>query len=213
MMAKTKMAKMQKAKVLVADNNSGMLRLQKAALEPAGFEVLTAANVDQAKQYLEDGAVDVAVLDMRLTDDEDEQDVSGLNLAKTVAPGIPKIILTDYPTPQTTREALKPTSGGLQPAVDYLDKEEGTDAVVVSVNRALTLYPRNEAIATALGSHETRIALAQQIRVRSLLALVTLLAALGAGVLSMILEDLRWLIVTVVLAILAVLFVGLSIDS
>jgi hypothetical protein len=50
------------------------------------------------KEILKIEKPDLADIDIRLSDEADEKDESGLRLAKEMDPSFPKIILTSYPT-------------------------------------------------------------------------------------------------------------------
>ena len=70
--------------------------------------------------------VDLAILDIRLRDDDDEKDTSGLKVAREAKSLIPKIVLTGYPTPELAREALTAVYG--EPlAVGFVGKAEGPE--------------------------------------------------------------------------------------
>jgi DNA-binding response OmpR family regulator len=123
---------MRKAKLLLADNDSHFLGTLGEYLEAHKVNVHYASSVDEARRSLEDDWFDVAVLDIRLVDDSDDKDHSGLDLARGVAPGIPKLILTSFPSWQAVRDSLGQGRDG-EPAVAFLAKEEGVDAVARAV--------------------------------------------------------------------------------
>jgi DNA-binding response OmpR family regulator len=128
-------------RVLFADNERDFLETRAEYLESAGYLVLKAYSLEQARQFLAESRVHLAVLDIRLVDDDDERDLSGLTLAKDSAfSAVPKIILTGFPTYQAVREVLGPVVEGLPPAVDFLDKREGPEAMLHAVERALVTY-------------------------------------------------------------------------
>lgn len=128
--------------VLMIDNDEDFLDTRSEDLENAGFRVLKAHTLDEARQMLCNAHFHVALFDIRMRDDLDAKDVSGLTLAKEPAYAhISKIILTDYPLFDTTREAMRPGSTGIAPAVDYLYKEEGPDAMIRAVEKALSSQP------------------------------------------------------------------------
>src|SRR5258706_10680507 len=121
---------MNNQKILVADNDSEFRETRASFLRDEGYEVFTASDPTQARRCLEQGNIDLAILDIRLENDDDEHDLSGLRLAKEsasliptiVASGylekwIPTIILTNFPKYEEVREALAPKVGGLPPAV------------------------------------------------------------------------------------------------
>ncbi len=137
-----------KATILFADNDPDFLATRREFLERAGYTVIPASNPTEARQKLEIGGIDLAILDIRLENDDDERDTSGLMLAKRVARAIPKIILTDFPTFDYVREALRPQLDGLPVAVDFIMKKEGVTALLSTVEDVLKT--------TALWKQETQ---------------------------------------------------------
>jgi predicted nucleotide-binding protein len=133
----TEEATMAKGTLLFADNDPDFLKTRKEILEQEGYRVLTAANPDQARQILGKEHVDLAILDIRLENDNDEKDLSGLVVAKNVALAVPKIMLTGFPTVETVREALSPALQGHAAAVDFVAKYEGPEALLRAVRTAL----------------------------------------------------------------------------
>lgn len=129
--------------LLFADNDPDFLDTRSEELERAGFEVLKASSVEQAEQILQDKYVHLLITDLRLRDDSDDRDTTGLTLAKKKAyHSIPKIILTRFPGYEHVREALGPALNALPPAVDFVAKQEGPKVLVQSVNDAFTKYVR-----------------------------------------------------------------------
>lgn len=127
---------MPKATILFADNDPDFLRTRSEFLEQEGYLVVPAADPTEARRKLEVGGIDLAILDIRLVDDDDEKDVSGLTLAKEVARTVPKIILTGFPSYEYVREALRPQLDGLPAAVGFVAKQEGTEALLDAIGRA-----------------------------------------------------------------------------
>jgi DNA-binding response OmpR family regulator len=129
---------MSKVTILFADNTPEFLDTRAEFLEDAGYKVLKAYTLTQARQLLADAHIHLAILDIRLVNDDDEKDTSGLTLAKDPAyRPVPKIIITGYPTYEAVREALGPALDGLPPAVAFLAKKEGPEAMIQAVDRAL----------------------------------------------------------------------------
>lgn len=132
---------MSQSRILFADNERDFLDTRAEYLESAGYLVLKADTLEQARKLLVETRVHLAVLDIRLVDDDDDHDLSGLTLAKDPAfSPVPKIILTGFPTYQAVREVLGPVVEGLPPAVDFLDKREGPETMVQAVEKALATY-------------------------------------------------------------------------
>jgi CheY-like chemotaxis protein len=123
-------------KILFADNDPDFLKVRKEYLENEGFRVIPACTVTEARRVLERGDIDMAILDLRLENNFDERDISGLILAKNSGVDIPKIMLTEYPSYEAVREALGATLEDLPPAVEFLDKAEGQEALLRAIKRA-----------------------------------------------------------------------------
>jgi DNA-binding response OmpR family regulator len=127
--------------ILIADNNPDYLRTVKQFFEVEGFTVRTAEDPTEARRVLETEPIDLTILDVRLENNQDEKDLSGLKLAMEVRPDVPKILLTDYPEWKDVRVGLSPTDEGKPPAVDYIAKEEGPEALLRAVRLALLSLP------------------------------------------------------------------------
>jgi DNA-binding response OmpR family regulator len=128
-------------RILFADNDTSFLETRAGFLSDAGYEILLAQSPAEAEQKLSQERVHLAVLDIRLENDLDERDLSGLVLAKKHDyRHIPKIILTRYPTYENVREALGDTVNGLPPAVRFVAKQEGSQALVQAVNESFKQY-------------------------------------------------------------------------
>ena len=127
--------------ILFADNDRDFLETRCEYLEQAGHRIITALTPTAARGTLSRGTIDLAVLDIRLEDDDDEKDMSGLILAREVALSVPKIILTGFPSVEAARMALGSRLDGLSPAVDFIDKREGPQALIKAVEKALLSLP------------------------------------------------------------------------
>ncbi len=130
-------------KVLIIDNDPDFLETRVERLVKSGYKVYQALSIKQSEQLLQNTWVHVAIVDIRLREDYNEKDVSGLVLAKKkIYQSIPKIILTRFPTYQAAREALGPAMDGLPPAVDFIAKQEGPNAMTAAVERAFKNHVR-----------------------------------------------------------------------
>jgi CheY-like chemotaxis protein len=129
--------------ILLADNEPDFLAVRVQFLERAGYRVYTAGSPAEAQRLLSDLRLHVAILDIRLVDDDDDKDTSGLTLAKDPAYRlVPKIILTQHPTFDAVREALGPVLDGLPPAVAFLEKKEGVEEMLHAIEWALAHHLR-----------------------------------------------------------------------
>lgn len=129
---------MVEATILFADNDMDFLKTRTEFLEQENYYVIPATDPTQARRVLEQGEVDLAILDIRLRNDDDEKDTSGLTLAKEETVRlVPKIVLTGFPSVDAAREALRPQLDGLPAAVDFVSKQEGPEVLIWAVRRAL----------------------------------------------------------------------------
>jgi len=128
---------MARIRILFVDDNPSSLKARSELLEAAGYQVVPAATPDEAKGILNQGQMDLAIFDLRLIDDTDEKDISGLTLAEETDRSIPKIILTSYPTYESVREAFAPDLQDLPPAVAFVAKQDGPEALLAAIRRAL----------------------------------------------------------------------------
>ncbi len=127
--------------ILIADNDYDFLDTRAEYLRNAGYQVFRAYSYEEAKNILNTTQVHLAIIDIRLVDDNDERDTSGLTLAKDPSYiSVPKIIVTNFPTYQVVREALGATLENLPPAIDFLSKGEGADAMIIVVKDAFARY-------------------------------------------------------------------------
>jgi CheY-like chemotaxis protein len=91
-----------------------------------GYDVCSASSREEALQMLESQPCDVAVVDVRL-DEADEDNRDGLLLMREINerfPGTAVIILTGYADVKMVRDALQPNQEGVPPAFSFLEKKE-----------------------------------------------------------------------------------------
>jgi predicted nucleotide-binding protein len=125
--------------ILFVDNNADFLDTRSEFLEREGYKVLKAYTLEQAHQLLEEPNISLAILDIRIMDDDDEQDTSGIKLARQMPKFIPKIILTGFPTYETVQKMSRVSPGGMSVAVDIIAKAEGPERLLMSVNNIVNI--------------------------------------------------------------------------
>ncbi|HRQ41062.1 MAG TPA: response regulator [Chloroflexota bacterium] len=147
-------------RILLADNDPVSLALHQEFLEQHGYEVVTAVNPLEAWSALVEQQVDLAIIDIRLQDDLDDKDTSGLRLARAFMNGhaAPRIIITSYATVDTVRDALQPNGNGVRPAVSFITKQEGLNQLLTAVQQAFQVDVRRllEAVHEAFSDPELR---------------------------------------------------------
>ena len=133
---------MTNATILFVDNDKEFLQTWREFLEQDGYQVFPAFDPVEAETTLDKQQIDLVVIDIRLVNNEDKDDFSGLNLAKRMALGIPKIILTRFPTWTGVREALGSQLDSLPPAIDFVAKQDGPQALLTAIRRVLKFKSR-----------------------------------------------------------------------
>lgn len=129
--------------VLFADNDPDFLNARAELLENVGYRVVRASTLEKAQELLANARIHLAVLDIRMVDDDDERDTSGLTLAKDERFRlVPKIILTGFPNYQAVREAMGVVVDGLPPAVSFISKLEEPAAMLRDVEQAFVHHVR-----------------------------------------------------------------------
>lgn len=122
-----------RGKLLLADNDPAYRRSVRVYLELENYRVVEAASAEQAISRLREEATELLLVDLRLTDDLDANDMSGLEVAKYATDrGVPCIVLTSYPSIEVVRQALRSRSGKSL-AVDFIPKAGGPQAVIDAI--------------------------------------------------------------------------------
>ena len=131
-------------KILFADNDNDFLNTRTEFLERAGYDNIRKANsLTEAEWLLMNTNVHLAILDIRMRDDMDPYDKSGLLLAQQPAyHSIPKIILTDYAFYDAVRDALRQQQNGFRAAVDVIRKEDGPEALIAAISGVVANHVR-----------------------------------------------------------------------
>ncbi len=117
-------------RILLADNSEDYHRSLKGLLELENYAVEIAVSVEQALEILKNTDFDLIIVDLRLTDDEDQYDISGLEVAKEAQSlSIPCIFVSGFTTIEYQRIALR-SRGAIPLALDFIEKQRGPQAVL-----------------------------------------------------------------------------------
>ncbi len=147
------------ATVLIAEDEKSIRVSLGLLLRNAGHEVLEAANVEEAKRWVDRQPLDVALLDLLLGQG------SGLDIARYLRdrqPDVKVVLLTGEPNFASASEAIRLR------IFDYLVKPAGKDHVLAIVNQAAAAKVRVEEYAQLLRDREQSCnALDTQVRMRT----------------------------------------------
>ena len=142
--------------ILLADNDEDILSSYSELLELEGYTVLQARNPEEAQAIIETQHIHLAIVDLRLRNDDDDKDKSGLTLVKESARALPKLIWTRYPEIQDVREALKSDQTEQPPAVDFVEKDVPVEQFLLAVKQAIAQHVRlNRDLAIRFGGHHS----------------------------------------------------------
>ncbi len=119
------------AVILVLDDEKDACRLMKRVLGRLGHEVQVFTRSDEARRWLEDHEADLALLDIKLREDNG---LSILRWIRTKYPRTKVIMITGYPSAETTREA---SALGIE---EYLVKPFEIGELELSVKKALEAH-------------------------------------------------------------------------
>lgn len=128
---------MTKARIVFADNDVDFLNARKEYLEDVGIEVIPATTLSAARRALGMPGIHLAILDVRLEDDNDDKDITGLLLAaEDEFSSVPKIILTGLGKEERVVSNLR---GKLPLYLAYLQKDAGPEAMLAAIINALAI--------------------------------------------------------------------------
>lgn len=119
-------------KILVLDDDPNLLEIIRLRLKSSGFDVLIADTGENALKLMETNVFDVAVLDMKLEDDETGLDV--FENIKKIDSELPVIFLTAYGTIDEAVEAMR------KGAFSYLTKPFDHRELVILVEKAVEAH-------------------------------------------------------------------------
>ncbi len=115
--------------ILIIDDEANLRRSLALILQKAGYAVTSASSGQEAIQYLQSGAYDMAFLDLKMPDK------SGLELLpeiRKIYPEMPVLILTAHATLESAIEAVR------KGARDYLIKPIDPQTILLRVEEILT---------------------------------------------------------------------------
>lgn len=103
--------------LLLADNDPHVYHSARFMLQAAGYRVRSAQSLDEGRQIIQNDIVHAAVIDLRLTDNQQADDISGFTLGNELPAHIPFVIFTAYRDIDNLRHALSEIG-----AKDVIDK-------------------------------------------------------------------------------------------
>jgi two-component system, cell cycle sensor histidine kinase and response regulator CckA len=119
--------------ILIVDDDDALVHSVRRLLERAGYEVLEASTVAEARTLLGESAPDLLIMDLVLPGLQGRE---GANLILAQSPGLPVIFMSGY----TSQESIR--MGQIGSADPFLRKPFSSEELLGAVERALA--PRDE---------------------------------------------------------------------
>jgi two-component system NtrC family response regulator len=138
---------MNKAKVLIAEDEKNQRDLLEGFLKKEGFEVNAASNGREALSRLKEGIFDIALLDYKMPNLDGLQTLREL---RKLHPDLPVVIMTAYGTIETAVACMK------EGALDYLTKPIDLEELLLKFQKVLersTLIQENRMLRERLQEH------------------------------------------------------------
>lgn len=133
-------------RILVVDDDEGLLILMAETLRGEGYEVATAASARAAEESMEKHVPDLMILDLKLQDGNGLALVARLQRHRTA---VPFVIVTGQGDEKVAVEVMK------QGALDYVMKDTGLlDLLPAVVKRALATVAAEKALGAAQREHK-----------------------------------------------------------
>jgi len=133
-------------RILVVDDDEGLLILMAETLRGEGYEVATAASARAAEESLDEQVPDLMILDLKLQDGNGPALVARLQRHRTA---VPFVIVTGQGDEKVAVEVMK------QGALDYVMKDTGLlDLLPAVVKRALAAVAAEKALGAAQVEHK-----------------------------------------------------------
>ncbi len=122
------MSSMSAGKILVVDDDKNLLELASSRLKAADYEVVTALQGEEAVEAVKNGGFDLAIVDMRLAD---QDGMALMEQLHAISPLMPVIILTGHASIESAVAAMQ------KGAYTYLTKPFDSRALIWQIARAL----------------------------------------------------------------------------
>jgi len=130
--------------ILLADNDDQFRETYKTVLINQGYAVVVTSTPEDARKKLRLFAIDLAIIDIRLRDDDNSSDESGFDLVLEKSyPVIPTILLTGFPQQSVSKmdKALSLGKKGIPPAHAFVEKGD-PKKLLARIKELLENWPR-----------------------------------------------------------------------
>lgn len=138
---------MRQRTILMVENEPEFRQGRVEFLEEHGFKVLEAGSSAEAFRIVQSQHCDIVLLDVRLVNEENEQDISGLKLAADLPAYLYKIILTGHDPADARRRAMQVYPQGIPHPVEFISKQGGPSALLSALDRVVNSICIAEAVA------------------------------------------------------------------
>jgi len=124
-------------RILIVENDDIYRAALAARLRDEGYAVREARSPAEAREILESELIHLASVDIRLLNDDDRNDDSGLALCRELDATVAKIIVTGYPEWDLVRQALQPQNHRGHRADGFFSKAEDPEEFLKIIREVL----------------------------------------------------------------------------
>src|SRR6516162_5844639 len=152
-------------KVLIVEDDIGVATMQRKRLETAGFQALNVPNAEQAMQVVQQGGVELIVLDHRLPGNTDG--LGFYSQLKARGYDLPVIMVTGFGEEATVVKALRAgVHDFVSKSVEDLDYlPEAAERLLAQVRREQQLVESEARLASIIGSAKDAIIIVENHRI------------------------------------------------
>jgi DNA-binding NtrC family response regulator len=129
-------------KILVVDDDVIVIKSCKRILEAEGFEVFTCPSADEALEKLKNCDFDLLLMDVKMPKHD------GIFLMREIKknwPGIPIVVMSGYPTPETIADVVK------LGATQFIPKPFRPDEFMKTIRRVIQKMSHKKSFPTGAG--------------------------------------------------------------
>ena len=124
--------------ILLVENDAKYAALVTQFLKSNNLDVITVSNPAEARNLINVQPISLAIMGIRLMNDGDVNDISGLSLAEESKSKFPIIVLSSYSSMAMVRRVLDRRETGEPVAVDFVHKSEDLEKLLESIKRILS---------------------------------------------------------------------------
>lgn len=134
----------QSENILIVDANVDYANKLGTQLQSENFIIHYAENVIAAKDIVKHKSIHIALIDVHLTHEHDDNDWSGIELAMQIRAYTSVIMMAQRPTFEMVRLALAPRINSPAPASDFITKADDVETIITAIRKVLNFNQQQD---------------------------------------------------------------------